>query len=164
WKVRRRDSLSTGLVLLPRDLEFDAAVPAPGGFVVALHGGGGFAEADRDHARGRRAEVDQVLLRCVRAALAEREVVLLAAALVGVTFERDRLPLRVAADRLAVGLQRGARVAADLGAVVVEVDRAELAHALRLGAERVRVGRVGPVGELTVAGAAGEIVLVGVLL
>src|SRR5262249_20612575 len=55
----------------------------------------------------------------------EREVVLLAAALVGVALDHHGRPVRLALDRLGVALQQRLRVVADLVAVEVEVDGLE---------------------------------------
>src|SRR5690606_27965179 len=130
-RSRRRAETVPG-VRSAGDAELDAAVPAPGGLVGALHRGRALAEAHDLEPRARNAEVLEVLARRVGAALAEREVVLLAAALVGVALDDHGPPLAAVLDRARVRLQRRARVRADVVAVVVEVDARELAHLLRL--------------------------------
>src|SRR5262245_57949454 len=112
--------------------ELRAPVVAPGRLVVSLHGGVRLAEAHGVHARGRDAEVDEIALHLLCAALAEREVVLLAAALVAVPLDHDHGPLRLAGDRLRVALEQRLRVVADLERVVVEVDGLEADRAAAL--------------------------------
>src|SRR5690606_909479 len=119
-RSRRRAETVPG-VRSAGDAELDAAVPAPGGLVGALHRGRALAEAHDLEPRARNAEVLEVLARRVGAALAEREVVLLAAALVGVALDDHGPPLAAVLDRARVRLQRRARVRADVVAVVVEV-------------------------------------------
>src|SRR5690606_25190847 len=94
------------------DAELHAAVPAPGRLVAAVPGRRALAAARGPRTRAGHAEVRELLARRVRAPLAEREVVLLAAALVGVALDDDLAPLAAVLDRAGVGLQRGARVGA----------------------------------------------------
>src|SRR5262245_25398241 len=145
---------SSGSCALAADDELAAAVPLPGRLVVTLDRGLGLAVAHSVDLGGGDAAVDQVLLHGARTALAEREVVLLAAALVAVALDRDHLPARVRADRPDVLLEQHARVALERGAVVVEVDGLEQpALAVRVG-HRGRGGAVvelrGPSGRLDV--------------
>src|SRR5262245_47159344 len=108
---------------IPRTLvadEVGAAVVAPGGLVVSLHRGARLAEAHRRQGRTRHAEIGEVTPNRGRAAIAECEVVLLAAALVRVTLDRD--VAGQALDLVAVAAHGVALIRADVIAVEVEVD------------------------------------------
>src|SRR4029450_7942640 len=93
------------LALALQNFELRPAVPAPRRLVVALHCGVALPEAQGVHARRGDADGRQVLLDRGRAPLAEREVVLFAAALVAVSLDHDRAPLRVAVDLGGVAAQ-----------------------------------------------------------
>src|SRR5207237_5613762 len=69
--------------------EIGAAVLLPVVLVVTRRPRFFRAEADGDELRGLRAQVGEVALRGIRAALAERQVVLLGPALVAVAFDAD---------------------------------------------------------------------------
>src|SRR5262249_47318851 len=84
------------------------------------------------------AEILQVALHGARAALAERHVVLLAAAFVAMALDREARPLRALLQLGRVVLERRARVRTQLRALEVEVDGLEPRH--RRGRGRRRGG------------------------
>src|SRR5690348_7634115 len=111
------------MLRLCRD-EVAAAVLLPAGF-VGLHAEGLFlAEADGAEIGGRDAQVDEILLDGVGAAIAQSEVVLGGAAFVAVAFDDD-LCIRITLEERSGLLERYAGVRADIGLVEVEVGIAD---------------------------------------
>src|SRR5262249_39241443 len=106
-------------------------VLGPGRFVVARLEGAVFAVADRLHAAGVDAQARQVLLRVVRAALAEGHVVLTRPAFVAVAFDRD-LDRGVLLQPVGVGRERVALVGPDVVLVEVEEDVLQVPAAVHL--------------------------------
>src|SRR5688572_32800700 len=103
--------------LLAGDDELRPAVLRPRRFVVPRIEWKLLAVADRAQPVGRDAERHKIVARCERAALAERQVVLCRAALVGVPFNRNH-PRRIFLENLRVRVQRLLACAIDVGAVV----------------------------------------------
>src|SRR6187549_647371 len=101
--------------------ELDAPIQAPRFFVAARCCRALFTVADGRELLGAGALQLQHAAHCLRATLAEADVVLAAAALVGMAFEPD-LHVRVRSEVAAVGLQHGIELGLDVGLVVVEVN------------------------------------------
>src|ERR1043166_2451768 len=101
--------------------DLDAAVLLPGRFVVAHRRGPLFAVADDAELAGRHALELQGLLHRARAALAERDVVLARAALVGVAFEAHP-GTRVLAQVLRPVGDHRLRFSLELARIEIEID------------------------------------------
>src|SRR5688572_666110 len=114
-------SRSLDSTLAPYDHELVATVLGPRRLVLALDGRPLLAVADRGHAVGVDPEVDEVRAGRVRSPLAQSEVVLDRSPLVRMPFDSDA-DVGELAQSLGLGLERLARVLAEVGAVEVEED------------------------------------------
>src|SRR5512134_160629 len=115
--------------------ELDAAIQAPRFLVAARLRRTLFAIAHGRELLGSSALQHQHTAHGLRAALAETDVVLAAAALVGMPFE-PKLHVRVLRELLAVSLKLRVELGQDVGRVVVEVHDELTKQTQSLGLER----------------------------
>src|SRR5574341_1814880 len=144
----RANALRTaGVVTTARDFELGAPVLRPRALVVAVHGRPLLAPRLRLDAARIDAVTHEVLLRGLRAAIAEGEVVLVRAALVTVSPDADA-QVGVRLEDRDFLVERSHVVGADVRPVVVEVDhrRKHVAHFFggpAKGGERIRLALPG---------------------
>src|SRR6185503_1415708 len=118
-------TLQLGLVGAAQDDELDASILAPAVFVVLAADRLGLAVAVVLERAGLDPALDQRPLDRRGTALGQLQVVLVVAALVGVTLDLDERDLRVALEGGGDGVQQRERLGLDVGLVGLEVDLVE---------------------------------------